>query len=182
MSTWIALVRALNVGTANRVAMSALREMFEAQGFTDPQTLIVSGNIVFGATSRTGAAIERTLESAMQKHFGLALDYVVRSPAEWEKLIAEVPLADVAKRDPARLIVMCLKGAPGAGEVAALQKSIRGREVIRARGAQLYIHYPDGSGQSKLTLSVIEKALGVRGTGRNWNTVLKLQALVRERA
>jgi uncharacterized protein (DUF1697 family) len=61
--------------------------------------------------------------------------------------------------------------------VAALQAAVVGRETVRAAGRQAYIYYPDGIGDSKLTLNVIEKKLGSRGTGRNWNTVLKLGAL-----
>jgi uncharacterized protein (DUF1697 family) len=58
--------------------------------------------------------------------------------------------------------------------VSALQGAIKGREQVRVKGRQAYITYPDGIGRSKLTMAVIEKALGTRGTGRNWNTVLKL--------
>jgi len=61
--------------------------------------------------------------------------------------------------------------------VAALQAAIKGREVVRAKGRHAYIVYPDGIGRSRLTNVMIEKKLGTRGTGRNWNTVLKLAAL-----
>ena len=72
---------------------------------------------------------------------------------------------------------MFLKKAPGVQEVEALQAAIQGREAVRAVGRQAYIVYPDGMGTSKLTINVIEKKLGTRATGRNWNTVLKLGAL-----
>jgi uncharacterized protein (DUF1697 family) len=72
---------------------------------------------------------------------------------------------------------MVLKQAPDAGAVEALQAAITGREVVRAVGRQAYITYPDGIGDSRLTINVIEKKLGSRGTGRNWNTVLKLGTL-----
>jgi len=64
--------------------------------------------------------------------------------------------------------------------VTALKAAIRGPELVRAQGKQLYLIYPAGIGRSKLTAALIEKHLGTRGTGRNWNTVLKLAALVRE--
>ena len=75
---------------------------------------------------------------------------------------------------------MCLKAAPPPEAVAALQGSIAGRELVRAVGRQAYVVYPDGIGRSRLTNAVIEKRLGTRGTGRNWNTVLKLAALAVE--
>jgi uncharacterized protein (DUF1697 family) len=71
---------------------------------------------------------------------------------------------------------MCLKAAPSAKQVGELRAAIKGPEVIRADGKQLYIVYPAGQGHSKLTIALIEKKLGSRGTGRNWNTVLKLAA------
>jgi uncharacterized protein (DUF1697 family) len=73
---------------------------------------------------------------------------------------------------------MFMKKAPKAEDVEALQAAIKGREIVRAAGRQAFIYYPDGAGNSKLTINVIEKKLGSRGTGRNWNTVLKLGALV----
>jgi len=70
-----------------------------------------------------------------------------------------------------------LRRAPDAKAVKALQAAIQGREVVRASGTHLYIVYPDGVGRSRLTNALIEKKLDTRGTARNWNTVLKLNAL-----
>ena len=76
---------------------------------------------------------------------------------------------------------MPLKSVPGKREVAALQATIEGREVLKAKGQDLYIVYPDGIGRSKLTVSLIEKKLNTRGTCRNWNTTLKLLAMAQAR-
>ena len=70
-----------------------------------------------------------------------------------------------------------LKDPPAAKDVAALQATIRGPEIVRAKGRQAYIVYPDGIGRSRLTSALIERKLGTRATGRNWNTVLKLGAV-----
>ncbi len=67
-----------------------------------------------------------------------------------------------------------LKDAPDRTAAAALTDAIRGRESLRVKGRQAYVVYPDGVGRSKLTMALIEKKLGTRGTARNWNTVLKL--------
>ena len=81
---------------------------------------------------------------------------------------------------PSHLLALFLKKAPEAKDVQALQAAIRGPEKVRAHGKQLYVVYPEGVGKSKLTNTLIERKLGTRGTGRNWNTVLKLAALTRE--
>jgi len=70
-----------------------------------------------------------------------------------------------------------MKEAPDRDDVAALQSAITGREVVRAKGRHAYVFYPDGIGRSRLTSALVEKKLGTRGTGRNWNTVLKVGAL-----
>ena len=88
------------------------------------------------------------------------------------------PFPDEAKSDPGHLLVIFLKGSVTAKAVQALQEAVKGREVIRPGGRELYITYPDGIGRSKLTGALIERKLGARGTGRNWNTVMKLQALL----
>jgi uncharacterized protein (DUF1697 family) len=77
---------------------------------------------------------------------------------------------------------MALKHPVKASDVDALRASIKGRETVAVEGAQLYLVYPDGVGRSRLTAVAIEKAIGARGTARNWNTVLKLEALVGEPA
>ena len=62
----------------------------------------------------------------------------------------------------------------------ALQAAITGRVRVRAKGKQASIVYPDGIGRSRITNALVERKLGSRGTGRNWNTVLKLDALAGE--
>ena len=94
--------------------------------------------------------------------------------------IARNPFPKEAESDPGHLLVVFLKEAPDAKSVKALQSAIKGPETVRSEGKQLYVVYPAGVGTSKLTNALIERTLGTRGTGRNWNTILKLATLVRE--
>ena len=96
---------------------------------------------------------------------------------EWDALVAGNPFTREARTDPGHLLLLCLKDAPGKGHVTALQAAIVGREKVQADGRHLYIIFPDGVGRSRLTTALIERTLRTRGTGRNWNTVLKLRAL-----
>jgi len=171
MTRYIALLRAVNVGGV-RVAMRDLRAFCEELGFTEVSTLLNSGNVVFTSTG-SGAAIETLLEKEMAKRFARGTDFLVRNAKEWAALIAANPFPEMAKRDPGHLVAMPLKDVPGKAAVAALQAAIKGRESAKAVGKTLYLTYPDGIGVSRLTISAIEKALGTRGTARNWNTVLK---------
>ena len=79
-----------------------------------------------------------------------------------------------AARAPARLAVMCLKDAPTANALSSLAAAVPGQEQIRCVGRELFLVYPNGIGQSRLTHGLIERRLGTVGTARNWNTVLKI--------
>ena len=177
MTTHIGLLRGINVGGNKKVAMADLRVFLADLGFGEPRTLLQSGNVVFRSDSLTGAELERRLDAEAEARLGLKTEFFVRTPEEWRGAIASNPFPEEAERDPGHLVVMFLKQAPAVGAVEALQAAVVGREVVRAAGRQAYITYPDGIGDSRLTINVIEKKLGTRGTGRNWNTVLKLGAL-----
>lgn len=173
----IALLRAINVGGRNQVAMSDLRDLLGSLGFAGAQSLLQSGNLIFESDRRTSAELERLLEVEMEKRLGLSIDYLVRTAAELAKIVARNPFPNEAKEDPGHLVVTFLKRAPQAKELEALQSASPGPEVIRFDGKQLYVVYPLGIGRSKLTNALIEKKLGIRATARNWNTVRKLAAL-----
>ncbi len=180
VTTQVALLRGINVGGHQQVAMADLRDLLVALGFRDVQSVLQSGNLIFRCDGKGAERLERLLEGEVKKRLGLDTHFFVRSAAEWEDVVAENPFHAEARRDPARLVAVFLKDAPGNGAVKALQAAVVGREVVRASGRQAYIVYPDGQGRSKLTNALIEKHLGGRGTARNWNTVLRLAELVRE--
>lgn len=174
----IALLRAVNVGGRAMVAMADLRAMLVDLGFAGARTLLQSGNLVFRSTAG-GAKLEALLQAELAKRFGLRTDVFVRTAAEWTEIVAANPFPEAAERDPGHLLVMPCKEAPSAAAVRALQASIAGSERVRAVGKQAYLVYPDGIGRSKLTMAKVERGLGTHGTGRNWNTVLKLGALTK---
>jgi uncharacterized protein (DUF1697 family) len=178
MPAHVALLRAVNLPSHNKASSSELRALMTKLGLADGRTLLASGNMVFGSTGKTPAALEALLAAAAQKQLGLATEIFVRTEREWSALIAANPFRAEAKADPAHLVLMTFKDAPGAAQVAALEAAIVGRERVAAQGRHAYVVYPDGIGRSRLTVALIERKLGTRGTGRNWNTVLKLAAMV----
>ena len=173
----IALLRAVNLPGHNKIGMADLKALVIGLGFTDAQTLLQSGNIVFSGGTRTTTSLEQTLERAAAKQLGLETDFIVRTAKEWQAIIDANPFPREAKDDPSHLLAVILKDEVSAANVTALQKAIVGREVVRAKGRCLYVVFPDGIGRSKLTTAMTEKKLGTRGTARNWNTVLKLGLL-----
>lgn len=175
--TYICLLRAVNLAGHNKLGMADLRDLLVGLGFEDVQTLLQSGNAVFRGPTRTSGDVERLIESEAEKRLRLTTDVLVRSEKEWGGVIAANPFPKEATSDPSHLLAVLLKDRPARGSEKTLQQAITGREVARVDGRCAYIVYPDGIGRSRVTSALIEKHLGTRGTGRNWNTVLKLQAL-----
>jgi uncharacterized protein (DUF1697 family) len=177
-SCCIALLRAVNVG-GRSVAMTELRSMLADLGCVNPRTLLQSGNAVFAIKARTSlAALEAKLETEAQRRFGLPIAIMLRTAAEWKAIIARNPFPEAARNDPGHLLLLALKGAPTAAAIRALRDGYQGPETVHVAGREAYLIYPEGVGRSKLTNALIERKLGFAGTARNWNTVLKLAALV----
>lgn len=178
MVNHVALLRAINIGPHNKVGMAALRDTAAALGLGDPRTLLQSGNLVFGSSGRSPAQLEAMLEKAAREQLGLETDFFVRTAKAWHALVEANPFADAARNDPAHLVVLLLKDAPGAPQVKALRDAITGREEVQVAGRDAYMVYPDGIGTSRVTAALIARKLGTVNTARNWNTVLKIAALL----
>jgi uncharacterized protein (DUF1697 family) len=158
--------------------MTNLRNFLTELGFENVKSLLQSGNLVFGSRSRFGAELERFLEVEAAKRLALEVDFYVRTAEEWKSVVRQNPFRKEAERDPKHLVALFLKNAPDPKDVALLQSEISGPELVKAKGKQAYIFYPDGMGRSRLTTAMIEKRIGP-GTGRNWNTVLKLDVIAK---
>jgi uncharacterized protein (DUF1697 family) len=180
MTTWVALLRGINVGGRNMVSMQELRKMCERLDLEGATTLLQSGNLVFRSAERDAAALEARLERETAKRLGVKPAYFLRTADEWAGLVKRNPFREEAERDPAHLVAVLMREAPKPAAIAALRAAIPGREQVDARGGrEAYFFYPDGMGRSKLTPALVERHLGGSGTARNWNTVLKLLALTR---
>lgn len=162
----IALLRAINVGGHGKLPMAELVQHFASAGFKDVKTLLQSGNVVFSGKGKAPAQLERVLEAKV------GTDVLVRTAEEWGEIVAANPFRAEAKSDPGRLLVMVLKSEPNT------DFEWPGPERMKRVGRQLYLVYPNGAGTSRLTGALIERKMAVRGTARNWNTVMKIAALL----
>src|SRR5690349_20271266 len=112
MKTYIALLRAINVGGNSKIAMADLKAMLVDLGYANPQSLLQTGNLVFQAKESSAAKLETKLEQAAAKRFDLQTDIFVRTAAEWQQAIAANPFPKEAASDPSHLLIMSLKAAP----------------------------------------------------------------------
>jgi uncharacterized protein (DUF1697 family) len=174
MQTFIALIRGINVGGNKLVKMADLKVRCEALGLGDVRTYLQSGNVVFRTASKDRAKLAKDIEGAL----GVEAKVILRSAAELQKVIDANPMPAEAEREPKGFVVVFLEAKPAAAAMQSLRDAYSGPETMHLHGAELYIHYGQGMGKSKLTNVLIERKLGVAGTARNWNTVTALRALV----
>jgi uncharacterized protein (DUF1697 family) len=175
----LALLRAINVSGKNMIRMPDLVRLCEGLGWADVQTLLQTGNVVFRAPSNMPySTLERACEEALQAQMGLEVSVMVRSAEQWGAIITHAPFSADQLAEPSRVLVTALKAAPDPALGAAWLTSFDGPEQLTLHEATLYAYFPQGMGQSKLGNPQIERKLKVLGTGRNWNTVIKLAHLL----
>ena len=167
----IALLRGINIGPRQRVKMPELRELFEGLGYTDVETLVQSGNVVF--TSRAApASLEKKLEQEIEKQLGVDPKVVVRTRDELAAAIEANPFG--VPENPKNLHVTFLAGEPDAAATEKLEEADLGGDRIAFHGREIYIAYENGMGRSELAKQLGRAKLGVAATDRNWNTVTTL--------
>jgi uncharacterized protein (DUF1697 family) len=176
VTTFVALLRAVNVGGNNQVSMAKLRALLESLGYSDVTTYIQSGNIVLDGKERTSAALVPKIEAAIAGNFGLTIDVVVRTARELTTAIESNPFLRRVS-DRTKLHVAFLNKAPDRSRVDSLDPSRFIPDEFAVGAREVYLHCPDGLGRSKLAAALVAKLAPAPSTVRNWNTVTKLAEL-----
>ena len=176
----VALLRAVNVGGRNRIAMADLRELLEGLGYGEVRTHLQSGNAVFTAAVSSPEQLGQEIEGALVEQVGLAAKVLVRTRAELERAITANPLLDVADGNHSRLLVTFLSHTPDREVLAELAPAEFEPDVFAPGEREIYVWYPEGVRATKLSNAFWERRLRVVATGRNWNTVTRLLELMDE--
>lgn len=176
MGRMVALLRAVNVG-GRRLPMAELRTLCGDLGWTNVVTYIQSGNVVFDA-NRSPTEIETTLEARIAAAYGYEAPTVVRTFSQWAAYAPACPFPDEAVTTPNYLLLLVSKRPPAGGAVETIQARAAAGEQVRQAGDGIWIHFPNGSGTSKITPTIIDKAIGSPATSRNYRTVVTLQEML----
>jgi uncharacterized protein (DUF1697 family) len=163
MTTYVALLRAVNVGGTGMLPMKELQTLCIELGLNNVRTYIQSGNVLFDS-QLSEPTLKRKLEQVLAEKLGRHVGVLIRTTAELRAILEANPFRDAK---PPQVGVVFLP-APAPTEVVA-GLAIPGREQVQSVGREVFVHYPDGMGRSKLKLS-----FAVDGTTRNLNTVAKL--------
>jgi len=174
----IVLLRGINIGPRNRIAMPELRKLLEAAGFDDVRTYVQSGNIVL-STRRKPDGTATACEKLIAAELGLEIPAVVRTRDELAEVVRRNPLAGVAD-DPKRYQVSFLAGKPAPQALEKLAALAAAGERMEAIGREIYAWHPNGIARSKLWAGLAGKGLGVKATARNWTTVTTLLEMADE--
>ena len=175
MDRQIVLLRGINIGPRNRIAMAELRELLAGAGFEDVRTYLQSGNVVLSSDA-SQEQVARKCERQIAERFGLDIPVVVRTRAELEKVVKRNPLGKVAK-NPKRYQVSFLAGRLDSEVVRKLEALTAPSERFVVDGREIYAWHPEGVARSKLWAALAGRGLGVTATARNWTTVTKLLEL-----
>jgi uncharacterized protein (DUF1697 family) len=175
-TTWLALLRGINVVGKNKVPMKALASAFETAGFRAVRTYIQSGNIVFRSSSANPRTLAKRIERLVEQNFDCTPAVMVIGKAELAAALAANPFPE-AQHNHKSLHLYFLASRPQSPDIDSLARVDAGREAFELKGGVFYLWTPDGFADSVLR-SRVERYLGVAATARNWRTVNELLKLL----
>ena len=179
MPVIISLLRAVNLGTHNKIKMDELRRLYESLGLQEPKTFIQSGNVVFRGKEPNLTKLTKRIEDAIENKFGFHSDVILRTVSEMSEIVRRNPFGKRSGIDSNKLVVTFFATNFPLDTREKLEKIGADPEEVRLADRELYIYFPNGQGRSKL-VPVLGRILKNTGTARNWNTVTKLLAIAEE--
>jgi uncharacterized protein (DUF1697 family) len=180
MPIYISLLRGINVGAHKRIKMDKLRASFEAVGFEQVKTYIQSGNVIFKTTKLSPALLSERIEKRIFIDFGFPVSVVSRAADEMANAIEDNPLLKKRGIDQDKLHVMFLSDAPAGAALIKLAALTTAPDQSCCLGKELYLYLPNGTAESSLMKSQLDRVLSVVTTTRNWRTVTTLHKMCQE--
>jgi len=178
MAVFISLLRGINVGGHKKIPMKDLKALYESAGFMNVKTYIQSGNVIFDSKSSDILRINTTIEKVIADSFGFPVTVITRLTDELGKIIKRNPFAVRDKIDKKHLFVVFLGAKPSTAAVKELLiPPVKTRDELKVSGLEIFVHCPDGYGQTPYTNLFFEKKLKVAATARNWRTTTTLYAM-----
>ncbi len=183
VTTWVALLRGINVGGKNPVPMKDLKVVFEGLGYSGVATYIQSGNVLFRA-AKDEDELAAQIPQAIAQRFKLSIPVVLRTAKELAKVVSSNPFLERGKAPDEALLPILAVGylgrSPEAASVAKLDPKVSAPDEFRVLGREVFMKCPNTLGRTRLTVDLFEKALGTAVTFRNWRTATTLADWARE--
>jgi uncharacterized protein (DUF1697 family) len=173
--TYVALLRGINVGGHSRIAMADLRALLAGLGYRDVRTHLQSGNVVFRAPMAGTEELQEAIEARLAAELDLSVPVLVRTGEEFLDVVAGNPLAT---DDPRRLLVLFLSAPIDPARLTGIDPARYAPERFVVGRSEIYVYCADGIIESQLLKVFTDARLGAAVTARNWNTVVRLAALI----
>ena len=180
MTTYISILRGINVSGQKIIKMDALRKMYENLGFQSVKTYIQSGNVIFKSKDSKIDGVVQTISRQIKKDFGFDVPVIVLTIDKLKKIIKNSPFSKDLRKDPSFLHVTFLSSKPKSFEREVIETKRSNKEEISFSDDAVYLYCPDGYGISKLSNSFLETKLKVGATTRNWKTTNELLKIALE--
>ena len=180
MPIYISLLRGINVGAHKRIKMDQLRASFEKLGLEQVKTYIQSGNVIFKTTKASPARLSKQIEDRLFSDFGFPVSVVSRTADEMSKVIEGNPLLKKRGIDHEKLHVMFLSDLPAAPALKNLAELTAAPDQSCCLSKEIYLYLPNGTAESSLMKSQVDRIWSVVTTTRNWRTVNALHKMCQE--
>ncbi len=177
MTTYISMLRGINVSGQKKIKMEVLKKLYESLGFQNVRTYIQSGNIIFECSDTDISELIHQIEQKIKNSFGFDVLVLIRTRNEIQKLIKNTPFA---KKDPSKLHITFLSDMPAKSPVDEINEAKDKTEEFFISGKEIYLLCSNGYGRSKLSNNFFERKLKLSATTRNWKTVNKLLELAEQ--
>ena len=178
MTTFISMLRGINVGGQKQVRMADLKNMYESLEFGNVQTYVQSGNVVFDSQEMDVSILRQTIEAQIEAVFGFSLPVLIRTGGDFRRVIESHPFAG---KEAVRVLVTFLYDRPRKSKLEDLSHYEDKVDQFAIGEQEIFLFCPGGYGKTKLSNTFFEKKLGVVATTRNWNSVNALYQMAMER-
>ena len=181
MDTFITLLRGINMAGHNTIKMTGIVDLFRQSGYTDAETFIQSGNIVF--TSRNGNTddVSSGIRKAILSKFNLDIAVITRTSDQMKRIISDNPFLEEPAFDPSKMAVLFLENKPSEEQILKVSGIDHLPDKFHVNGSEIYVYCPNGFGKTKLYTNFFEAKMKVTGTARNWKTVNTLLGMAEKK-
>ncbi len=177
MTTYIVLLRGINVNGQKLIKMTDLQLALQYLGLQNVKTYIQSGNAVFQSVSKNTRELEKQIKDKIQERFNFNVPVVVKEQSEWQQVLQNNPFGPEAQANNKQVLVHFLSAAPEPANLAKINPAQYTPDVFTVIDKTIYLYCPNGYGRTKLDNIFFERQLKVMATTRNWNTVQTLMTL-----
>lgn len=177
MTTYISILRGINVSGKNLIKMDALRKLYEGLGYQNVISYVQSGNVVFTSDDSNPHELELKISRQIDKDFGINVPIIVLTIERLKRIIEDNPFSKDSDKEPAFLHITFLFSQPESPNLKTIENKKQNEEEILILNDVVYLYCPNGYGRTKLTNNFLEAKMNINATTRNWKTTNELLRL-----